>query len=582
MATDELGVQTEIVSVPRTKRGLLSTIASIYDPLGILAPVLIEGRIIVQDLCRLKVGWDMELDSDTTDRIRVWVNKLSQTRWMSVPRCLKVIEWESATLVQLHLFSDASIMALGVVAYLRVADQWGNVSCRFIMGKARVAPLKNVSVPRLELSAAVLAVKLGTTILAMIDFKVDEVYYWTDSTTVLQYIKNDQARYQTFVANRVSMIRDGSDQNQWRYVNSEWNPADDASRSKQSKRWRTGPDFLLKEECFWPTEPAHMSNSVEGLEVRREIGPKKAQVCKTISSGVGSDHRQMGLHKIIHRYSQWIRLLRAVGWFILFGGYLMYKHRQQLSELNMQLSTQVMSLAENVVVQVAQRIDYEEEITSLHKGNTIRVSSSLRRLKPILRNGLLCVGGRLSLANIAPSERHPIILPYKGHLTDMVIQYYHEHSNHVGIMYVLGLMREKFWVVKGNAVVRRVLGKCIKSRKAHGKVIEQQMADLPPDRVEAGKPPFYRSGVDLFGPFFIKRGRVQIKHWGVIFTCLNMRAIHLEVASNLTSDSFINAFRRFLARRGQVKTIRCDCGTNFVGSRKVLDSSYEFLGDNKV
>ncbi|XP_066965453.1 uncharacterized protein [Macrobrachium rosenbergii] len=249
-----------------------------------------------------------------------------------------------------------------------------------------------------------------------------------------------------------------------------------------------------------------MSNSVEGLEVRREIGPKKAQVCKTISSGVGSDHRQMGLHKIIHRYSQWIRLLKAVDWFIQFGRYLMYKDRQQLSELNMQLSTQVMSLAENVVVQVAQRMDYEVEIASLDKGNTIRVSSSLRRLRPILRNGLLCVGGRLSLANIAPSKRHPIILPYKGHLTDMVIQYYHEHSNHMGIMYVLGLMREKFWVVKGNAAVRRVLGKCIKCRKAHGKV-EQQMADLPPDRVEAGKPPFYHSGVDLFGPFFIKRGR---------------------------------------------------------------------------
>ncbi|XP_064120645.1 uncharacterized protein LOC135225244 [Macrobrachium nipponense] len=190
-----------------------------------------------------------------------------------------VIGWESATLIQLHLFLDASIMALGVVAYLRVTDQLGNVSCRFIMGKARVAPLKDVSVPRLELSAAVLAVRLGTTILATIDFKVDEVYYWTDSTTVLRYIRNDQARYKTFVANRVSMIREGSDQNEWRYVNSEWNPAEDASRSKQSERWRTGPGFLLKEECFWPAEPAHMSNSVEGLEVRREIGPKRAQDC---------------------------------------------------------------------------------------------------------------------------------------------------------------------------------------------------------------------------------------------------------------------------------------------------------------
>ncbi|XP_068207476.1 uncharacterized protein [Palaemon carinicauda] len=152
----------------------------------------------------------------------------------------------------------------------------------------------------------------------------------------------------------------------------------------------------------------------------------------------------------------------------------------------------------------------------------------------------------------------------------------------MGVMHILSLMREKFWAVKGNAAVRRVLSRCTRCHGAHGKVIEQLMADLPPDRVESGKPPFYRTGVDLFGPFFVKRGRTQMKHWGVIFTCLNMRAIHLEVASNLKSDSFISSFRRFLARHGQVKTVRCDRSTNIVGSRKVRDSSYEFLAGNKV
>ncbi|XP_068202790.1 uncharacterized protein [Palaemon carinicauda] len=216
----------------------------------------------------------------------------------------------------------------------------------------------------------------------------------------------------------------------------------------------------------------------------------------------------------------------------------------------MHLSTEVISLAETVVVQVTQRVDYEIEIESLEKRGTIRVSSSPRRLKPIPRNGLLCIRDRLSLANISPSERHPIILPYKGHLTDMVIQYYQEHSDHMGVMHVLCLMREKFWVVKGNAAVWRVLSRCISCRRGHRKVIEQLMADLPPDRGESGKPPFYRTGVDLFGPFYVKQGRTEMKHWGVKFTFLNMRAIHLEVASNLTSDSFISAFRRLLARRG--------------------------------
>ncbi|XP_068228024.1 uncharacterized protein [Palaemon carinicauda] len=132
----------------------------------------------------------------------------------------------------------------------------------------------------------------------------------------------------------------------------------------------------------------------------------------------------------------------------------------------MHLSTEVISLAETVVVQVTQRADYEIEIESLEKGGTMRASTYLRRLKTILKNGLLCIGGRLSLANISPSKRHPIILSYKGHLTDMVIQYYHEHSNHVGVMHVLSLMREKFWVVKSNAAVRHVLSRCIRCRNS--------------------------------------------------------------------------------------------------------------------
>ncbi|XP_068201614.1 uncharacterized protein [Palaemon carinicauda] len=295
------------------------------------------------------------------------------------------------------------------------------------------------------------------------------------------------------------MVREGSDQKEWRYVNSEWNPGDDATRSKQSERWKKGPEFLLKEKCFWPNEPAQMSDGVEGLEVNREIGPIGTIGYQIISYRIGLDIRQTGLYKIIHHYSRWIKLLRTLGWLLLFARYIIYKHRQLLSELDMHLSTEIISLAETVVVQVTQRVDYEIEIESLEKGGTIRVSSSLRRLKPILRNGLLCIGGRLSLANISSSERHPIILPYKCHMTDMGIQYYHEHSNHMGVMHVLSLMREKFWVVKGNAAVRRELSRCIRCRRAHGKVIEQLMADLPPDRVESGKPHLIAPGWTFLG-----------------------------------------------------------------------------------
>ncbi|XP_068229335.1 uncharacterized protein [Palaemon carinicauda] len=157
------------------------------------------------------------------------------------------------------------------------------------------------------------------------------------------------------------MIREGSDKKEWRYVNSEWNPADDAPRSKQSERGRKGLEFLLK-ECFWPTEPAQISDGVEGSEVKHEIGPTGTRGYQIISYRIGLDIRETGLHKIIHHYSRWIKLLRALGWFLLFARYIIYKHRQLLSKLDMHLSTEVISLAETVVVQVTQRVDYDIEI----------------------------------------------------------------------------------------------------------------------------------------------------------------------------------------------------------------------------
>ncbi|XP_068237142.1 uncharacterized protein [Palaemon carinicauda] len=300
----------------------------------------------------------------------------------------------------------------------------------------------------------------------MIDFRVDGVYYWTYSTPVLRYIRNDGARYITFVANHVSMKRNGNDQKEWMYVNSGWNPADDATSFKQSERWRKGLKFLLKEECFWPTEPAHMLDGVGGLEVRCEIGPKGGRGYQKLATGLG--------------------------W-------------------------------------------KSGKLVCIKTSTTIRGGSSSLELW----------GGRSYL---------------------------------LGTLFV----KNRQLLVKGNAAVRHMLGRCIRCHRAHGKVIEHLMANLPLDRVQSGKPPFYRTGVDLLWSFFVKRGRAQIKHWGVIFTCLNIRAINLEVASNLTSDSFISAFRRFLACRGQVKTVRCDCGTNILGMRKVLDFSYEFFAGNKV
>ena len=198
----------------------------------------------------------------------------------------------------------------------------------------------------------------------------------------------------------------------------------------------------------------------------------------------------------------------------------------------------------------------------------VKKSGSLRSLDPILANSVLRVSGRLSLESTAFEAKHQIILPKKDHVTNLVVEYYHQISGHSGREYVISLAREKFWIVNASSVVRKVLSKCFSCRRRQGPFCEQKMADLPVDRVTPGQPPFTSVGIDCFGPLQVRRGRSLVKRYGVIFTCLAMRAVHIEVAHSMETDSFLMALKRFIARRGQVKDIRSKNGTNFTSRER--------------
>jgi len=187
-----------------------------------------------------------------------WINELACLRTISVPRCFKPSGFGTVVNVQLHHFSDVSEYGYGAVSYLRIVDDKGVIYCSFILGKSRVTPLKVVSIPRLELTAAVVAVKLNCLIRNEIEYPIHDTIYWTDSTVVLQYIRNESRRFQTFVANRVAMIHEESTPHQWRHVDTSSNPADVSSRGAKGcevhkmELWLHGPEFLWKEDKFWP------------------------------------------------------------------------------------------------------------------------------------------------------------------------------------------------------------------------------------------------------------------------------------------------------------------------------------------
>ena len=217
----------------------------------------------------------------------------------------------------------------------------------------------------------------------------------------------------------------------------------------------------------------------------------------------------------------------------------------------------------------------------MEAGKHVPASSKLKHLTPQIKDGVICVGGRLENAS-DDVNKHPIILG-KCHLTTLIIRATHVRNAHVGSNHVHSLLRQKYHILKGYSVVKSVLNSCVQCKKSHGQPMQQVMGQLPKERVDTEpKPPFTYVGVDYFGPMNIKYRRGTVKRYGCLFTCLTTRAVHIEVAHSLDADSFLMALHRFMARRGKPQKIFSDNGTNFVAADRELAEEIRNINSTKV
>ena len=581
---DQIGVKIKTRRGCHTKRGLLSILSSVYDPLGFVCPFVLRAKILFQNECRIVgKGWDEPLEVSTQDRWARWLDDLPRLDQFAVDRCLVPGDFGIISECRLHHFSDASQDAYGTVSYARFVNTDGDVYCTFLIGKTRLAPLKTITIPRLELSAAVVAVRMDQMLRRELRLQVQGSTFWTDSMLVLQYVGNQSKRFQTFVANRVATIHDGSTANQWRYVNSEQNPADDASRGLDAlsmldkKRWRKGPDFLWQSEDNWPVTPKVPSLQEKDKEVRKEA----------LSRAIDAVDQDNPVDRLISRYSSLYRLRKAVAWILRFMKWLQQHRPGNLvvgDKGYQKLTVGELQDAELAIIRSVQRRHYKEEFHDLLAGKaSVKRQSSVYSLEPYVDdNGVLRLGGRLRLAPVEPTRKYPAILPRDSHLATLMVRRAHELlSGHSGKEYVLSLIRRQYWIPKVRPLINRILRECVLCRRLRGSSGVQRMADLPAYRVTPGKPPFTDVGVDCFGPFHVKRGRSREKRYGCIFTCMSIRAVHLEKLHSLDTDSFLNAFLRFAARRGTPKTVHSDNGTNFVGGEKELRAAIKRLEESK-
>lgn len=539
-----------------TKRNILSTIARLWDPLGIIAPVTLYAKLLIKELWILKIPWD---DTPPTYLQEFWAKFQAELHLLSdfkVPRHIGMMENTNLSLLG---FCDASSRAYAAAVYVKVEFDRFESQVFLLCAKSRVAPVKTLSIPRLELCGALLLAKLLHSVQQIYSQRciVENIYCFSDSMVVLHWINNSPHKWKVFVANRVTKIQELIPAAKWFYIESENNPCDCASRGLLPKDfldhvlWLNGPTWLKTEEDSW----LHKSFGILNDDViSEEIKP---QVFVSAVEEVANS-----IYSAMLRCSSYSRLSRIIVYVLRFCKRLPVRVKINKSDL---------VTAEEYLIRAVQEMHFSEELALLKKGKPC--SSKLRHLNPFLENNLIRIGGRLANAAISYDHQHPFLIPKKDHFTDLVIDYYHKLNLHAGPHHLLSLLRQRFWILAGRNVVRQRLRTCNRCFRTRPRSMTPLMADLPAPRVTQAKP-FLHTGVDYGGPFSITltrhRGVKCQKAYLCLFVCMATRAVHLECASDLSTDTFIATFKRFLARRGPCAVLYSDRGTNFVGAAKVL------------
>ncbi|XP_062584179.1 uncharacterized protein LOC134245966 [Saccostrea cucullata] len=537
--TDTFTFKVSSVERSYTRRGLLSVINSVFDTIGFLQPVIIEGKLLLREMMSVtsKTDWDDPLPEPLYNKWISWMNSLSYLETLHIPRMYSDISFEDATHREVLVFADASKNAVAAVAYLKLSDE-----------------------------------------------KKSTISFLLNSQVVLGYISNETRRFYIYVANRVGRIRLFSEPSQWHHVRTECNPADVATRTIDASQledsaWLRGPvetpEITTKSE-FELVNPEH------DIEVRPEVTSCKQEV-GTEDCSKTSNH----FSDRFSRFSFWNRLVRTVARIKYWAR---CKRRTETSCTRFD-HPQLLMDSEIAIIACVQRDSYMEEMKKMKESGRIPHNSTILSLSPVLDSeGVLRVGGRLNKVNeaeLSGQQRNPIILPKNHHVSHLLIGYFHSEVFHQGRHFTEGAVRAAgYWIVVMKRKVSSFISKCVMCRKLRGKFSQQKMADLPEDRCKPS-PPFSYVGVDTFGPWMVAFRRTRgesanQKRWGLLFTCLVTRAIHIEIIEQLTSSSFINALRRFVALRGPVTQFRSDRGTNFVGASEDLSINVEFIEKGPV
>ena len=568
------GYDSIICGATETKRSLTSKVARLFDPLGLISPLMIEPKLILRKVWASNNSWDADLDSSYLKLWETWVSQLNKLCMLSFERCVTNYD-EIEGEITLHGFCDASLVAYAAVIYVVVKDPSNNVKSTILLSKARLCPKDNkFSIARLELLGAVLLARLMEAAKSSLNVDGDKCFYWTDSLITFYWLRKSHQSWKEWVSNRVKEIQTNSEALQWRHVPGTDNPADLASRGVNIEQfisklqfWSNGPNFIKMDRQFWPVISHHCPVA--------DIDKEARKIVLMVSDNVSSPFAD----KI--KFERWNQIVRTIAYVIKFVS----KLRNKSASRNWKMSPgkllhpDELWAAELVLIRQIQKDSFGEDFLNLSSGETVSKSSKIYRLCPYWDDKLqlIRIKDRLS--------RFPILLPSSkdNELLVKLVLHHHKSVMHNGPGQTLAHLRHKFWLINGMSVVASIIRKCLSCIRYDSKAKQQQMAPLPEERIMFNNP-FSIVGVDFAGPLFVADDDDKtktIKGWICLFTCGTTRGVHLEFVKNLTTESFLLTLENMMSRRGLAKVVISDNAKTFKKASKEIESIWNHV-DSKL
>lgn len=553
-----------------TKRQILSYISKFFDPLGFMSPVIVKAKAFMQKLWLEKLDWDDFPPEGIRLEWLSFVKSLMDMQPLHIDRNIRINK--NANAVQLIGFADASSSTgYGCCVYLRVVKDSGKASSSLLCSKSRINPRSNnaLTIPRLELNAMLLLTKLANRVYDTLSLKIkiSDVYLYSDSQVALAWLATEPIKLQAYVANRVKLIQEQTSRWRWLYVASNENPADYVSRGavpgdlSNCELWWHGPEFMLDSKYDFDKKlPIPVLENLPEMKKGAAFSDPKVALITLNKSNI---------YLFIDKYSDLNKMIHVMAYILRFC-YNLDKRGTPLSPLELEKAL-------HKIIQREQSIHFSHELNHLNSKDE-NIKGPLKPLHPFIdKEHMLRVGGRIDNSEVSFSQKHPIILPKQSRVTDLIIYQEHIRLLHSGARSLLASLNEKYWIVNGYRHVKKIIHKCLLCYRMKAKCAKQLMGSLPSHRVTACRP-FQKIGIDFAGPIQVKNSRVrraiQTKGYICVFVCFVTKAIHLEIASDLSTDCFLACFKRFIARRGLPTDVFCDNAGCFKGARNELVQLY--------